>query len=139
MALTKRQKITLYSILGVPFTPHTERLIDRDNILSISYRPASEDYHAGAKIEARLVEVATDAELEADLIDCLDRWYDLFGDSTEMTSGATGATSGVSFNLNREREMIRERVLAIVPFSREYMAEELGKIYREKLSIGVIR
>ena len=139
MALTKRQKITLYSILGVPYTPHIERLIDKDNILAQTYQPASETYHAGQKIEARLIEVAADLELEVDLIYCLDRWYDLFGDSTEMTSGATGATSGVSFNLNREREMIRERVLAIIPFSRDYMADELGRIYRDRLSVSVIR
>jgi hypothetical protein len=139
MSLTTRQKITLYSVLGIPFTPHVERLVDRDNILAQTYQPAMGTYHAGAKIEARLLEVAANAELEADLQDCLDKWYGMFGDSTKMDSGATGATSGVSFDLNRERAMYRERILAIVPFSREYMDEELGRSYRERLTFGITR
>ena len=139
MALTKRQQITLYQLLGVPFSEKVGRIIDVDNMLVQMYQPAALDHLAHLKIQERLAELAGDADTLADLVTCLDRWYCLFGDSTRMESGGIGTTTGVSFDLTEERRQLRERVLAIVPFSREYMREEMGRVTRGRLMATVIR
>lgn len=140
MSLTMRQRITLASVLCVPYAPTINRLQDVDNLLVNTYTPTSmESFWANTRIDERLTQIAAVPELEADLVYCLDRWYDLFGDSTEMVSGSTGGTAGVSFNLNNERAQLRERILAIIPFSKDFLADELGRVNRERLSMSVIR
>lgn len=140
MALTVRQKITLYSILGVPYGTRIERIMDRDNMLAQTYNLAgSEQFWATTKIEQRLTEIALIPELEADLVYSLDRWYDMFGDTTEIQGGSSGGTTGLSYSLQQERAQIRERVIAIVPFTKEYMESEMGRATREHFNVSSIR
>lgn len=139
MPLTKRQTITLHSVLFVPYTSTVYRLQDVDNLLALAISVGNHDQASQVQIQARLVALESDPEVLDDLAGSLDQWYDLFGDSTQMDGGGVGATTGVSFDLKEERRMMRERILAIVPFSREYMACELSKSQSGRLNVAVIR
>lgn len=139
MALTKRQEITLYSVLFVPYSTTVFRLQDVDNLLVLAIKVEDSDRVAHIRIQERLAALALMPEVLLDLAGCLDSWYDLFGDSTQMDAGGVGATTGVSFNLGEERRMLRERILAMVPFSKEYMANEMSKTQAGRLNISAVR
>ena len=136
MALTKRQEITLYQVLGVPYGLTVTKIQDEDNMLGLT--KTAQTYNAcHSKIQASLASLASD--LETELVDALDQWYEMLGDSTRMEGGTVGGTNGVSFDLTAERNMLRERILVIIPYSREHMAEEIGRMERDRIAIGVIR
>lgn len=137
--LTKRQEITLYSVLHIPYSTEIYRLQDVDNMLVLAIQFGDTSRLAHVKIQQKLVEIASVPDLESDLRTNLDQWYDMFGDSTGMQAGGVGATTGVSFDLNAERAMIRERILAIVPFSKEYMDGELSRMQSQTLNVSVVR
>ena len=141
MALTKRQEITLYSVLQVPYSTTVFRLQDVDNLLVLAISVGNTDRVAHIQIQSRLTALGVPAmaDVMTDLQTQLDAWYDLFGDSTQMDGGGVGATTGVSFNLAEERKMIRERILAMVPFSKDYMANEMSKTQSGKLGVVAIR
>lgn len=138
MALTKQQQITLYQVLGVPFSSSVGKLQDRENLLTLMYNPTNSQHLTTLRIQDRLTELESDADTLADLADCLDQWYAMQGDSTQMDGGGVGATTGVSFDLTAERNMLRERIITIVPFTKSYMAEEIGRMQRQNLNISVI-
>jgi len=139
VSLTKRQEITLYSVLRVPYSTEIFRLQDVDNMIVLSITFGDLDRLAHVKIQQRLAAIALDAALEEDLVGALDSWYDMFGDSTGMQAGGVGATTGVSFDLNTERAMIRERILAVVPFTKEYMEGEMTRTSAQSLGVNVVR
>ena len=139
MALTKRQEITLYSVLYIPYSTTVFRLQDVDNLLVLAISVEDSNRVAHIRIQERLAQIALVPELEDDLSACLDQWYDMFGDSTQMDGGGIGATTGVSFDLKEERRMLRERILALVPFSKDFIAGELSKTQSSRLGITAIR
>ena len=140
MPLTKRQEITLFSVLYVPYNTNTVfRLQDVDNLLVLAISTNDSNRVAYIRIQERLAQLELQPEVLDDLAGVLDQWYDLFGDSTQMDGGGVGATTGVSFDLKEERRMMRERILAIVPFSKEYMETELAKTQQGRLGIAAIR
>jgi len=140
MALTKQRLITLHQVLGIPYSNTVYRIKDIDNMLSLKYEPAALDHLARLQIQQHLTDLETsDPDAFADLEDLLDRWYCLLGDSTSMEGGGVGSTVGVSFDLQAERNMLRERIVTLVPFSREYMMDEMRKTQRASVNVGVVR
>ncbi len=140
MALTKVQLITLHQVLGVPYSAKIYRIKDIDNMLALEYKPAALNHLARLQIQDLLTELeANDVEGFADLETQLDRWYCLFGDSTSMDAGGVGPTTGISFDLQAERNMLRERIVTIVPFSREFMMDEMMKTQKASVNVTAIR
>lgn len=139
MALTTRQQLTLYSVLRVPYSTEVFRLQDVDNMIVLSIQFSDYTRLAHIRIQQKLAEIALTPEVEEDLADTLDTWYSMFGDSTGMQAGGVGATTGISFDLNTERAMLRERILAIVPFTKDYMEAELTRTQSGSLNVRVIR
>jgi hypothetical protein len=35
--------------------------------------------------------------------------------------------------------MLRERILVIIPYSKEYFENEIGRMQRDRISLGVLR
>lgn len=140
MALTKEQLITLHQVLGIPYSNNIYRIKDIDNMLALEYKPASLDHLARLQIQDKLNQLENDdPDGLADLVIQLDRWYCLFGDSTSMDAGGVGPTTGISFDLQLERNMLRERIVTIVPFSREFMMGEMRKTQKAGVNVGVVR
>ena len=138
MALTRTQLITLHQVLGIPYSDDVFRIKDIDNMLALKYQPVT-DHQARLQIQGKLLGLESDPDALADLVDLLDRWYCLLADSTSMDAGGVGPATGISFDLALERNMLRERIITIVPFSREWMMNEMGKTQRANMSIRVVR
>jgi hypothetical protein len=136
MALTKRQEITLYQVLGVPYGTTVNRLRNEDNTMALAYTVTGSQA-AHLHIQASLTDLSD--EMESELVECLDMWYEMLGDSTRMDAGQVGGTNGVSFDLVAERNMLRERILVIIPYSKEYFENEIGRMQRDRISLGVLR
>lgn len=140
MPLTKTQLVTLHQVLGIPYSNTIYRIKDIDNMLALEYEPASFDHLARLQIQEKLTDLENnDSDTFEDLKTNLDRWYCLFGDSTSMDGGGVGPVSGVSFDLQLERNMLRERIVTIVPFSREYMSQEMMRMQRSQMNVRAVR
>ena len=109
-------------------------------MLALEYEPASFDHLARLQIQVKLTDLENnDSDTFEDLKTNLDRWYCLFGDSTSMDGGGVGPVSGVSFDMQLERNMLRERIVTIVPFSREYMSQEMMRMQRSQMNVRAVR
>lgn len=139
MALTMRQKVTLYEILEIPMPTQIVHPINPDNTLALASTIFPEQMRAGQYIEARLLAIYADATMEAELVSQLDLWYSLQGDSTQMDAGGAGGVSGVSFDLKYERQMIRQRVVVMMGICREMISEMFARVNSMNLLAGVIR
>lgn len=139
MALTMRQKVTLYEILEIPMTMTVTHPVGGDNLLALSSTVFPESMRAGQFIENRLTAIYADATMEAELVSQLDLWYSLQGDSTQMDAGGAGGVSGVSFDLKYERQMIRQRVVVMMGISRELLVEMFARVSQSTLMVGVTR
>jgi hypothetical protein len=139
MALTTRQLVTLYEILEIPMTSRVTHPTGGDNLLALSSSIFPESMQARKFIEARLLDIYAEPNLEIELKSQLDLWYGLQGDSTQMDAGGAGGVSGVSFDLKYERQMIRQRVVVMMGISREMLADMFARVSGSILMVGVTR
>ena len=115
MALTTAQQISLFQILDVPYGTSYNTL---DGMGSLT---AQTDINI-ATAQAYTVILAAVAALESDvetvLTALITEWDAIGLNSGRIESGGVGDLAGASFDWDRKRQLIRERVQVILPFYR---------------------
>ena len=127
MALTKRQKINLYSVLEVPYSSSVTIPQGQFNIHSVEYKQADDVNKTQTRIEARLTEL--DAEEEAILVELVNKW-ELLSTNTVTISGDVGSLRGVDFDPAQQLTRVKSRILILVP-----VFQFLNQIKNESISM----
>lgn len=113
-SLTTDQKITLCEILH---TPYSTSFYTIDGLGTLASQTTIADSTAVAVKPALLAWLDTlDANTETRLIVYLTRWNTIGTTTTNISGGSVGEVNGVSLDYEKERELIRDRVLGMVPF-----------------------
>ena len=139
MALTERQRRSLYDILEMPMFTTVNVLVDSDNLNATPVSvEANSNRNAIEQLEAHLLDIATNyASLETELKVYLDRWYDLGTDQTKIEIGGVGSISGIVIDPDEERMRIKRAVYPIVPFYRHHKQVSLNA--KDDINMGVMR
>ena len=134
MALSTEQTIALFEILEVPYSDTIGKIQDPDNLRVLEYTVEATATGAKARIEAHLAGMAS--ATETILAAYLDEWIDLGTCAYEM-SGGVGDIQGITFSDDAERDVIRRRVIVLVPYYRVH--EEMENRHRAGRNIALIR
>lgn len=138
MALTQAQSVSLYQILEIPMFAQANHLVDADSLNYEKYDASNSPRQVKAALDVFLADLAANyAALETELKTMLDRWTALGTQTTRIDAGSVGDIQGVTFDFDRERVLISERVKIIVPFYRRH--EEIERIRQSNPIISVIR
>jgi len=134
MALTTSQTVALFQVLEVPYSNTIGKMQDADNLRVLEMEVTNAATGAKYQIEAHLA--ALDSEVETELASLIDAWIDL-GTGTYEIDGGIGDIQGLSYSDDAERDLIRRRIIVIVPYYRYH--EELVNRDRGGRNIGLIR
>jgi hypothetical protein len=130
MALTKAREIALFQILEVPYNATVQRVVD-DGTMSVQkvVPTAIACYNT---IKTYLTDyIYTDADVEAVLVDLLDKWICLGTRTESMEGGAVGSIQGLNYSVPKERAEIKKQVIVIVPYHRmqdDYKRDTAGQV-----------
>jgi hypothetical protein len=122
--------LALFEILEVPYSTQYSQLSD-DGITAIDQLTLT-NAQAQVKILAWITSMS--AEVGAVLESLLDTWIDLGTDASTQRDGAIGNITGLTDDVNAEREVIRRKVFIIVPYWR--VQDRLGK---SSIGVSLIR
>ena len=112
MALTTPEKITLFSILECPYTGSVDQPIDEFNLTGRRTEPANDDQKIQIAITNRLAALSTDEETW--LKQRLDTWQLIGSNAALIEAGATGGTSGITYDPNSQRYIIQREVRILI-------------------------
>jgi len=120
MSLTLEQEVALFDILQVPYQTSVHKLTDDDNLLAVENIVSDNGMRAYTLIQSKITEIEGIAALEAILVAYLDDWVAMGTNVTTIDAGGIGDLNGLSDDPDRERTVIRGKVLGIVPFYRAH-------------------
>jgi len=124
MALSKAEVVALFQVLRVPYASKHFNL-DEEGLTQVA-REAGDSFSAKVAIEAWLTtQIYADADLETELVSLLTRWIAM-GTKTVELDGSVDDVNGVTLSQREERNLIRERVVDMVPFYRAHMSPGTG-------------
>ena len=128
--LTKQQEISLFMILEVPFSATTQQMVSDGQVSVQEIVPTAIACYNTIKTYLTNY-IYTDADVEAVLVDLLDKWICLGTRTESMTGGAVGSIQGLDYSVPKERAEIKKQVIVIVPFYRladDYKRENSSQV-----------
>lgn len=122
MALTVARDIALFQILRCPYSLSAGVLSDTGlSVEPTTVAAVSTDVQTKTAIQAYVA--ALSADVLTELTTLLDRWIALGTDCTSIDGGSVESIAGLTDNPDKERQVIRDMVITIVPYYRK--ADEL--------------
>jgi len=128
--LTKQQEISLFMILEVPFSATTQQMVSDGQVSVQEIVPTAIACYNTIKTYLTNY-IYTDADVEAVLVDLLDKWICLGTRTESMEGGAVGSIQGLNYSVPKERAEIKKQVIVIVPFYRladDYKRENSSQV-----------
>ena len=136
MGLSKEQELALYEALEVPYQTSVHKLQPEDNLTAIEYTAVNLATQAFILIQNRITEIEADADLLSLLQDNLNDWIAL-GNNVTTLQGGIGELNGVDDDPNRERNIIRAKIITKVPFYRHH--DEMKVTESRSMNAGICR
>jgi len=128
--LTKQEEISLFMILEVPFSATTQQMVSDGQMSVQKIVPTAIACYNTIKTYLTNY-IYTDADVEAVLVDLLDKWICLGTRTESMEGGAVGSIQGLNYSVPKERAEIKKQVIVIVPFYRladDYKRENSSQV-----------
>jgi hypothetical protein len=117
MSLSDQQKFALYETLRIPFANQVKHLIDADNLLISTLIVTEAARSSFVALQDWILELT--AAQEVHLKPYLDLWISYGVNMDTMDAGSMGTVDGISSAVDNEREVLRERIINLVPFTKE--------------------
>lgn len=138
MALSATYIRNIFFILEVPYTTSYNTVNEMGVLSAATDVSGASQGAAKTAILASIAALGADEETELNTL-CA-RWAVLGTTSINMQGGGVGSVQGVTFDYDKERAIIRERVKYILPYYKlhEVFAKRMGG-NSNSVSIGVIR
>jgi hypothetical protein len=135
MPLTAIEYDTLFEVLEIPPDPYAFQLIGEfalameENDLSQSIRQAK------ARVDSYLAaSIYTSASRLAMLQALIGRWITIGTNAIIVDAGTVGSITGVTIDPDRERLLLRQRIIRLVPFMRYH--EEMQRFSKKSAQGG---
>ena len=138
MALSMEQELALFEILEVPHSSTgVHKLQPDDNLTAIAVTADNLATQAYTLIQTKITEIEANAPKLVVLQGYLDTWIALGTNVTTMDDGGFEGIAGLNDDPDRERIVLRGRVLTIVPYYR--LHSELQGTLNRNISIDICR
>lgn len=119
--LSKRQEISLFQVLEVPWQSSPSLLMPQDNTVVLNLNVEASSRQARTAILAYLgTYIYPDDDIFNVVTGYLDRWADLGTTTVKVETGAVGEVGGVTMDPEAERAEIKRQICTIIPFYRAH-------------------
>lgn len=127
MALTPAEKLTVFEIIGIPFS-NTYTTHD-----GIGTKFAGNQYMAAIwqtikdEIDSYLADSSRfTGDMETRCRQYITRWDEIGTKTVSLDGGSVGSVSAITFNYESEREVIRSRIRQLVPFYERWRVAQMN-------------
>jgi len=138
--LTKKQIVTFFGMIRVPFSTTHFRVADRLGELSKRFDTETQ---VAIQTKTQILKwlddvVSIDVDLETELKSIIDQFIDIEYNFVVLQAGGVGATQGVNYNPEDEKNRLIERAQEICPFYKTYQVALMDNGNRRSFGFGIV-